>query len=58
MFLLAAGDFDRQSIRLTGSAMEHYHWNGTRERRSIVCTHVHPAVIVRVCVRVRVTSWA
>lgn len=29
MFLWAAGDFDRQGIRLTGSAAERYRRNGT-----------------------------
>ncbi len=32
MFLWAAGDFDRQGIRLSGSATEHYHRSGSRER--------------------------
>lgn len=49
MFLWAAGDFDRQGIRLAASAVEHYPWNGTIDVSADERSCVH--VIMCVCAR-------
>ncbi len=57
MFLWAAGDSDRQGIRLTGSAAEHYQRNARSRRGSIVCMHVHVCMyIMCVCAGVHVPA--
>lgn len=61
MFLWAAGDFDRQGIRLSGSATEHYHRSGSRERVrtcACMCAHVCVRAYLRtsVCLRASVSA--
>lgn len=60
MFLWAAGEFDRQGMRLTGSASEHYH---QIEHELMCACNVHVCVCtfcarVRACVRVTASASA